>query len=323
MKNKSPFFYVGIFLLCWIALLGQLYEKGKNSKALIYAEIHVETIRFFDNLSNRLDLIIRYDPNISLRDWKNKHNYGEDKRTGLVKVEDENFIIYFEDNYIETQKAEKILRWANEAIPLLADLLSKYPYPADVNNRKLPVYLANDERKYAELATLLGGSPYEGIQNTAGLYFSTYSRMGNLTIGILLSPVIWQSDAYAREVLWHELNHYVYFTLIEYDKDVSPFMWVYEGLADYFSKKEKSLMPEQIQLCQQFSLSTTFPNFNANYWGGESVFRFMENGYGKEHVRTFVYHTYANTVDYASTSTFDKSLNQMEKEWKEWLLNDE
>jgi len=296
-------------------------RKGKNSKALIYTEISLETIRFLDSISNHLDFLIRYDPRIQLKDWKNKNNYGEDKRTGLAKIEDNNFIVYFEKNSNEElEKAKKTLKWANEGIPGLADLLGKYPYPADVNNRKLPIYLADTERKYEELAMLINGSPFKMIPSV-GLYFSVYSRMGNLTLGILLSPVIWRSDNYAQEVLLHEMNHYVYFTLVEYDKAVRPFLWVSEGLADYFSKTEKTLTPEQIQLCLQYTLSGTFPNFSANYWGGESVFRFMEDEYGKGHVRSFVIYTYSNTIDNATTASFGKRLNQIEEEWKLWLSN--
>ena len=322
MKKNSPFLYVAFFLLCWVVLLGQLYEKGKHSKALIYAEIPEETIRFFEYLSSQLDLLIRYDPNIRLKDWKNKHNYGEDPRTGLAKIEDENFIIYFNDEGKEIQKARKILDWANDGIPLLIDLLGKYPYPTDVHSRKLPVYFADNDDRYAEIVTILLGAPYKNIKNTAGLYISSYSRLGNMTTGIVLSPVIWRTDTYAREVLWHEMNHYGYFTWIEYDKAVCQYMWVYEGLAEYFSREEKNLSPVQAQLCLQYSLSATFPNYLANYWGGESVFRFIESGYGKEHVRKFVYCTYANTVDDAATSTFDKNLIRIEEEWKEWLNNE-
>ena len=319
MKKNFTFVYVIIFLLCWIGILGHLYDKGKTSKALIYAEIPEETIRFLDSLSNKMDLLIRYDPGIRPEDWKNRYNYGEDPATGLKKIEDDNFIIYFDESKKETSKAEKILRWANDAIPELAGMLGKYPYPADVNGRKLPIYLADTDGEYLRIASILHGSPYKDL-GSVGLYFSRYSRMGNLTIGILLRQKIWTNDTYAREVLWHEMNHYGYFTLIEYDKAVRPYMWFYEGLAEYFSQSRTlKLTGYQIEQCRNYTLSSTFPSYNANYWGGESVYRFLEDKYGKEDVGTFIRGTYANTVDYSSSTAFNKSLSLIESEWKQWL----
>jgi hypothetical protein len=296
-----------------------VYDK-KQPAALIYAKIHPETIRFLDSLSNRLDLFINYNPGIRPEDWRNKRNYGEDSKTGLKKIEDDNFIIYFKDTNIEASRAEKILKQANEAIPDLAGLMGKYPYPADVNDRKLPVYLAESQDEYRRIAIILGGSPKNNYNSTLGLYFSSYSRMGNLTAGILLNPKIWRNDSYAEQVLRHEMNHYVYFTLIEYDKTVRPYMWVYEGLAEYFSKEKAfSLTNNQILQCKQYSLSSTFPDYISNYWAGESVFRFMEYAYEKEYVKAFIRNTYSSTIEQSSSSTFDKNLYRIESEWKQWL----
>mgnify|MGYP003623542512 CR=1 FL=1 len=320
MKKNVPLGFVCLFLIGWTAVLSQLYEHGKGSKALIYAKIHPETIAFLDSLSNRLDLFIRYDPGIRPDDWKDRRNYGEDPETGLGKVEDEFFVVYFKKDEGERRKAEKVLEWANECIPALAGLLGKYPYPKDVNGRKVPIYLADHKDRYADLAEILLGEPYNRIHQTVGVYFSCYSRMGNLTIGILLSPEIWRNDTYAREVLRHEMNHYGYFTLIEYDKAIRPYMWVYEGLAEYFSQSRiLQLTTDQIRQCSEYTLSATFPDYNSNYWGGESVYCFMEDRYGKELVKAFIQQTYSNTVGQASVFAFGKELKQLEDEWKQWL----
>ena len=321
MKKRGVLFTVLFLLGCWTGLLVQLYEKGKNSKALIYAEIPDETIRFLDSISNQLDFLIRYDPKIQLKDWKNRNNIGEDERTGLAKIEDRYFIVYFDkNNNKELEKAKKIMEWANKGIPELTDLMGKYPYPADVNDRKLPIYIASSEKKYEELAYIINGSPFKMIPS-AGLYFSVYSRMGNMTLGILLNSIVWSSDKYAQEVLWHEMNHYVYFTLLHYDKIVRPYIWVYEGLARYFSREELKITQQQIELCMQYTLFNSFPDFLANYWGGESVYRFIENEYGIRYVKSFIHHTYSNTIDNATSASFNKGLNRIEEEWKAWLNN--
>ena len=320
MKKSITFICLGIFLLSWIGILGLLYDKGKTSKALIYAEIPKETINFLDSLSSKLDLFIRHDPNTRPEDWKNKRNYGEDPQTGLKKIEDDNFIVYFDKNGNEIPKAEKTLRWANDAIPELADMLGKYPYPADVKDRKLPIYLAATVEEYYRIVSILLGAPYDDKNSSAGVYISSYSRLGNRTIGIVINSIVWRDDTYAHRVLWHEINHYGYFTLIEYDKVIKPYMWFYEGLAEYFSHRRiLKLTDSQIQQCSRYTLSSTFPNTMANYWGGESVYRFIEDEYGKENAKSFIQRSYSNTVDYSSSSTFNKNLNHLENEWKQWL----
>ena len=97
-------------------------------------------------------------------------------------------------------------------------------------------------------------------------------------------------------------------------------MWTYEGLAEYFSQNRTlKLTEKQIQQCHKYTLSSTFPDYVSNYWGGESVYRFMEDEYGKEDVKTFISGTYSNTIDYASTSSYGKNLSRIEDEWKQWL----
>jgi hypothetical protein len=286
----------------------------------MYAEIPVETIRFLDSISNKLDVFVSYDPDITLQDWENGYNYGEDRKSGLKKIEDPYFIVYFRDDTLQAERAVRVLQWANASIPPSEELLGRYPYPEEVNNRKVAVYLADSKPHYSKLAEILHGKPVDDIHRTAGVYFSVYSRIGHLTKGILLSPEIWRSDTYAQEVLRHEMNHYVYFTLIEYDKVVRPYMWVYEGLAEYFSRDSTlGLTEEQIRLCRSFTLSATFPDYVSNYWAGESVYRFMESVYGKDDVKAFIMHTYSNTIDNASSSVFGKNLGRIEGEWKQWL----
>jgi hypothetical protein len=322
MKRLTPLYVVALILLCWVGLLGKLYEKGKAPGALIYARIPEETIRFLDKLSAQLDLFLRFDPDIRPKDWQDKFNYGEDPATGLKKIEDDCFVVYFNGSDEQASRAEKMLTWAHEAIPGSETLMGKYPYPADVNLRKLPVYLADSKQQFADMATTLQGSPVKGLESTLGLYFSRYSQMGNLTIGILLSPAVWRDDKQARQVLWHEMNHYVYFTLLEYDKVVRPYMWVYEGLAEYFSHdRTLQLSATQVESCRQYTLSATFPDYIANYWGGESVYRFMETQYGGTKVKDFIRYTYANPTDQSLTTTFQTDIPRFEVEWKTWLGN--
>ena len=97
-------------------------------------------------------------------------------------------------------------------------------------------------------------------------------------------------------------------------------MWVYEGLAEYFSKNEDlKLTPQQINQYLSFSLGNSFPDYSANYRGGESVYRFMESGYGKEITKQFIAGTYSVSVEQAINNAFEKDINEIEREWKEGL----
>lgn len=113
------------------------------------------------------------------------------------------------------------------------------------------------------------------------------------------------------------MNHYVYFTAIEYDKTVRPYMWVYEGLADYFSKTTPTVLNEsQQQQCYTYFLSGTFPDYQANYWGGESVYRYLEQDYGQEPLKSFVRYTYVSTVEEALLQATGKDVTVVEEGWK-------
>ncbi len=320
MKRTGPFIYVICVLVVWVALLGAVYQKGKMPGGLIYAEIHPETIRFLNDLSDKLDIFIRFDPDVRPKDWKNTLNYGEDPATGLKKIEDDNFIIYFSDTERESERAVKILGWAKEAISPLTGLMGSYPYPAVLNNRKLPVYLSRNSTQYDEIASMLLGVR-TSMKGTWGVYISSYSQMGCLTKGIVISPDTWVNDKSAKETLWHEMNHFVYFSTLEYDKVVRPYMWVYEGLAEYFSKEERKLTRQQIEKCLTYSLERNFPENLANYWGGESVFRFMENHYNVNRVETFIKYTYSTTVEQSIGLTFQSDINEFESIWKRALVN--
>lgn len=319
MKKLTNWIYLSLFLIVWAVVLSLLYEKGKLPGGLIYGQIPQQTIDYFNKLVDVLDISIRYNPDIRPKDWQDKWNYGEDPQTGLKKIEDEYFIVYFNDSKRETERAEKIISMAHDAIPYLADMMGKYFYPEDVNQRKLPVYVTDSKNQFAKISGIISENERLNSDNVLGWYFSEYSRMGNLTKGITLSPGIWHTDSLARKVLWHEMNHYVYFTSLQYDKVVRPYIWVYEGLADYFSSPGKSLTEEQVNQCLTYTLSKDFPDFIANYWGGESVYRFMEDTYQPNTVKAFIQNTYTETIETSIENIFHKNITTFENEWKQSL----
>lgn len=319
MKRYKSLITVGVILACWLVLLCKLYDKGKLPNALIYGRIPDQTVQYIEKLTQALDISVRFNPDIRPEDWQDKFNYGEDPKTGLKKIEDNYFIIYFNGDNKGAECAENTLRMAHEAIPDLTLLMGQYYYPADVNSRKLPIYLAGSQRQYTDIINIISDFNLSNKGPSMGMYISQYSRMGNLTVGIVLHPDIWKSQEQAKEVLWHEMNHYVYFTALQYDKVVRPYMWVYEGLAEYFSKKTSKLTEEQISKCMGYNLSGAFPDYIGNYWGGESVFRFMENSYGITGVKYFISLTYSGTIEESIQEAYNTDIDGLEQGWKNYL----
>lgn len=313
-----------IFIFWFVSIL-LVFQKGKDTEPLVYARVPQETIDFLSNFVNSFDLKLIYNPNPTKDDWRNELNFGEDEESGLKKLEDEYFIIYFDDHPRERDRAIKSLEYAHEAIPELIKLMGKYFFPADVYDRKLPIYLASSEEWYNQMFQRLLNTNRNAPGNTSGLYISSYSHMGNVTKGIILHPMIWERSNkpnYPKQVLWHEMNHYVFFTSIHYDKIVRPFTWVYEGLAEYFSRPEiTSLNNTKATFCQTLSLSAEFYNRSSNYWAGQTVYQFFEKHYSFEDMKMFIFYSYSSSTQDALRSSFSESPVNIERAWHNYVFS--
>lgn len=322
-KHRILIISVGIVFLLWFISMVLVFRKGKDTEALIDARVPQETIDFFNEFLNSFDIKLTFNPNPSDEDWDNDRNFGEDERTGLKKLEDEYFIVYFDDKVTEYQRAVSILEYAHQAIPGLVDLMGTYFYPSNVNGRKLPIYLASDSEKYIWIFQQLLSTDRKPAGNSVGLYISSYSIKGNVTIGILLHPRIWEIKKhpdYARRVLWHEMNHYVFFTSLQYDKVVKPFTWVYEGLAEYFSMPTiTKLNKAEADLCQTLSLSKEFHNKNANYWAGQTVYHYFETYYTPDKLKAFIRYSYEMPTNRALHEAFKYPAETLERDWRKYV----
>lgn len=321
--KRSCFPFVILVLLAglWLGLLIGLYQKGQEKEAVIYAHIPEETIRFIDGLLDMIDQSIRFDPDPALTDWDNDTNYGEDEATGLLKLEDDYFVVYFrKGDKEEEKKAGKTLRWAHDAIEPLASLMGKYPYPKDVKGRKLPIYLASSQKEYTRIISYLMGNPNLKEQTGSwGMYICTYSCQGCLTKGIVLHPGTWGKEKDAHATLWHEMNHYVFYTSLDYSQVIDPYLWVSEGVAEYFSKGDPVLDGPMIERLQKEHLDRTFKFVYDNYAGGQSVYTTLHKKYGEQTVRNFIRLIYANRMVDVYPKALQKSSSQFENEWKSYL----
>ncbi|WP_455961970.1 hypothetical protein [Bacteroides bouchesdurhonensis] len=318
-----PFVILVAFIGIWLGLLICLYQKGQEKEAIIYAKIPNETIQFFAGILDSIDQFITFDPDTRIDDWDNDKNYGEDEETGLLKLEDDYFIFYFaKGNVKEEERAKKVQRWAHEAIQPLAALMGKYHYPEDVKGRKLPIYLADTQKAYTYIISILLSRPnIEEQKGSWGMYICTYSELGCLTKGIVLHPDTWRTDKDAQSTLWHEMNHYEFYSSLDFSKIVDPYLWVSEGLAEYFSKEYPKLTQKDMERLNDEHLDKTFKYTYDNYIGGQSVYQTLYDKYGEQKLKEFIQQIYSNRMENVYPKSIQVSRSHFEKEWKIYLAH--
>lgn len=319
-RSFIPFIAVTLLIIGWFFILWNVYQKGRVKEAIIYAHIPEETIRFIDGLIETIDQYLIFDPDPQLSDWDNDDNYGETDEDGLSKIEDDYFIIYYTPTKEEKERAQKVRDWAHQAITPLAELMGKYFYPQDVKGRKLPIYLADTQKKYTKIIGYLFGNPaIEEQTGSWGMYICTYSVQGCLTKGIVMHPDTWRTDKDAKATLWHEMNHYVFYTSLDYSKVIDPYLWVSEGLAEFFSKELPVLSTNTLKRLQNERLNHTFTYVSDNYQGGQYIYCSIQKNYGMSKMKDFIRTIYSNKMENVYHKALDTSERMVEQQWKQYM----
>ena len=326
MKKATNWIIVIFLFITWSVAILFIYQRGKERSGIMFAEIPQETVDFIQGLSNHLtDVLISFNPNPKPKDWDNGSNIGEDPQSGLLKIEDEYFIIYYHPS--SEKEAQFVKEYAHKAIRPLAGICGRYYYPEYVNGRKLPIYLANTKSEFVRLNKLVSGiSTERDYTNTAGVYISEASSMGCLTKGIVINnELAFTSTNYAKVVLWHEMTHYVFFTSLNYTVRLNLPMWSYEGIAEYCAREGEKISftdREIADMREQCDFETYyFPYVYQNYRGGESIYRFMEIEYSKEGVTNFLLTLYSEGVSNSLEKNFRLDVKNFEQSWKNYLPN--
>lgn len=324
MKKYLPITGVILLFLLWALMLIGVYERGQHNKALIYAEIPPETIEFINNISEGLtDILISFNPDPDEDDWDNDNDAGMDPETGLAKIEDEYFVIYYVPELKNDIK--DVLSIAHRAIPHLEDLCGRYYYPEDVKGRKLPIYVSDDQEEFLRQVGLVMGTTPKGkdYENTSGLYVSNLSQMGSVAKGILLNGEFFFRGLRPfpiKNTLWHEMTHYVFFTSLDYSVSQSVPMWCYEGIAEYSGDEgERPVFSNEIIEGMKTDCDFTqpyFPYVHQNYSGGQSIFCYMEDEYRKDGIKDFLQTMYTEGVDASLRQNFSIGVKDLEYGWK-------
>jgi len=323
LKSFFTLFFVLLFAAIWYVVILVFIMNNKDEKPLIDAKIPQETIDFFTGLVDFVDIGVIYNPFPDIRDW-GKYESIKDMKT----IEDTCFIVFYsaQDSIRERPKADLALRYSNEAIPELKDFMKNYPYPYQVRGRKLPIYLANSTGQYSSIIRQLGISG--GGSGSIGMYIYQISFMGTLAKGIVISPEAWENkgalstneDEEFKKTLWHEINHYVYFTYFDYFKNAEPYLWFTEGCAEFFSGNSNRLKQVNKTRAQNFRFNSNTTNSDV-YWVGYTAYVYYKKTYGRNLLSNLVYYSYTNNLNKALANTSGISLTEWESGWKNYIRN--
>ncbi len=322
-KNKtySQFIVMVVILLLSSVGVGAVYKAARNRPPVVYDKLSPDVIARLNKLKLLHGGSLFTDAPIDPEKWDNKYDLGQNANDPWDKLEDSNFIIYYRNDVSGKWKnnAELTLKLANKSISDLARIFGKYIYPKDVNYRKLAIYLPPTSNGFEKTLEQMGHKP-EGMSGVIGITLTLISPSGVYTDGIVIrsttyDPSISYNNSY-KVTVPHEMGHYVYMSLYDFNQEAHPLNWVVEGIAEHVASRSDQVKDAaRIEFIDRnCSLVTDFPEeTNSMYWAGESFFRFMSDSYGRQSVTDFIKNTYKMHASDALEQTFTG--HDMKEEW--------
>lgn len=324
-------FVLLIFIVpfCWNLAFMIWCQQIKDSRSLIEVSIPESTKAFLDSIGTRIidgfdNVVLVEVDSIDDNSWTNITDYGYESSDSLYKYESDSLFVFYSD-VNDTTLFKYVQASAMEAVSPLAELMGHYVYPYQVKGRKLPIYICSIDESYQNVCHTLSGINSD-FTDTWGLHIYTYCGLELQTTGIVLNKSnIYETsddpDLDLKATLWHEMNHYVFFQSLDLSKEITPYVWMYEGLAEYFSSKIKEqttdLSVQQKQDIINNTLVSTFEPFLCNYFGGEIFYNYTENLYGIQNMKEMIQLFYKmQLVD--AFANMGKELSVEERQWKDF-----
>lgn len=328
-KSTGTLVGIGFGFLGVAFLIGIIYEIGLNRPPLRYAYIPQSTSEYVEDIGRKSCMgfvVSKAGP----FDWNNSKDLGQDQNGGWRNESDENFIVYYKhDKDAKWQgHAQNVLINARENTEYLKELFGQYFYSKDMNGRRLPIYLPDNKHLYAStIDTLLCRKTNNA--NTNGVIIAQVGPLGCLTKGIVINPICFERENLLSEnnyvsVLKHEMAHYVFFSSLDYSKDIEHYKWVSEGIAEYFSFNKPNAVCgiDSIEFIEhKCKLHSEFPlESNSSYWAGESFFFYLEKTGGIERVKDFLTKAYVMPTDSVFVN-IGTSVEELHADWVSDLRN--
>lgn len=309
----------GIIITFFISavIVGYVYYVGRQRKPLVFAVIPQSTMEWVNLLTNFNTV------NISVVDkgpfnWENSSDVGQEANSDWQKVDaDDNFIVYYknDDLHLNVQNARRALQIANETITEIEDLMGSYPYPESRNGRKLAIYLPSSGSEYSTLINQLYGDVSDN-SGSVGMFICHVGPLGCLADGIVLHPSCFnyeqKEENWAETVLRHEMNHFSFFSSLDYGKEINHPLWVSEGLAEYASKKGTQIASKDSidYIAANCNLLEEFPRESkSEYWAGWSFYKFLEETKGHLGTKAFIRNLYENSLAQSLAISFTDSVD--------------
>lgn len=310
MKHK---FGIIIGFIVAAVVVGLVYHAGRQRKPLVYEFIPTNTIDWITQLTTFNTV------NISVVDkgpfnWDNEDDFGQESGTDWQNVDtDPNFIVYYKNDamHLNVQNARRVLQIANEALPELQELMGRYPYPEDCNGRKLAIYITSTPAEYQATIDQLMGRRCNSA-GSVGMFICHIGQLGCRADGIVLNPLCFDYETspmnWAETVLRHEMNHFVFFSSLDYGKEIDHPLWVAEGLAEFSAKPKGQVagMDSILFIRDNCDVLQEFPRENnSEYWAGKSFYTFVEQVKGRRDLRVFIQDLYENHLKTALDLSFN------------------
>ena len=300
---------VGVLALLSL-VIAKLYDIGVHRPSLAYRQLSPTTIELLNSYN-------RYNPESIMKagavgpfDWDNKQDIGQTRSEGKwAHEEDANSIVYYrKDRDAKGQiNARRVLDCMDNIIRELPAYLGTYHYPADLNGRKIPVYVPKTADEYLSLLNKMSDNGSTG-SSKYGCSIIAIGPLGCQNKGIILHPDAFthtdaNGDPEFIHVLRRELAYYTYLAGLNYNVNAHRFAWFIQGITENFALdgQQLSISPAEVtQLARECILTGEFPaKGRMSQWAGTAFIQFYERTYGSEALKSLIATTYKMPVDSA------------------------
>lgn len=327
MKKISLIAILAAFLFI-AGIVGGVYHVGRQRMPLVFVDIPTSSLEWIEKIkeSNTTSISVEeYGP----FNWDNSDDVGQGENTTWSNIdEDPNFIVYYkkEPTGLNVQNARRVLGAANEAIGEIQTLMGWYPYPSECNGRKLAIYMATNEAEYATTINELAGTTCNS-SGSIGMHVCHIGPLGSLTDGIVLHHSCFDyslpHENWYDVVLRHEMNHFAFYSSINFGNGVSHPLWIIEGLAEYASKSRGQVqdadsiafIKDKCDIYAEFPLEK-----NSAYWAGRSFYQFVKDTKGDVAVKSFITSLYENNLEESLNVPFDSDTLDLKNRWVEDMI---
>ncbi|HEX7155209.1 MAG TPA: hypothetical protein VF618_27315 [Thermoanaerobaculia bacterium] len=218
------------------------------------------------------------------------------------------------DIYFYEEERASLQRVVDSAESAYADLSQKFNYQI---SKKIPLIYYHTHSAFEQTNVLLNFIP-EGV----GAFAEPARNRMVLPIDM--------SDEKLLQLITHELTHIFEYEVLFQGKlgktiTANPPTWFMEGLASFMAQDEES---RDRMVLRDAVVNDFVPQITRNPQGyfayrfGHAVFRYIQEKYGWEGLRDFIYeyrNTLGNSVDRALKRAFDVTPEDFDRQFRTWL----